>query len=287
MREPVTWLWPAATIVRSSHGPLEEGWRLKRRFLWWMAWAVVTLWLPGLDAQQQSAIIRGVVSGVDGQPVIGATVTLLDHVGTPLAATHSEADGRFRFEEVPPGAYTLFAEAVPQRSDARIVTVQGALPIDVQLTLAERIAESIIVRGEQEPPPVTTRITIAGETLRQLPTRLPSRAVQQALAMLPGFASEDNGLLHVRGVDDGFLYVEDGVPVYDRLDNLFGIAADAASIGSMSVLAQLRRPQRVLRHHDHLSEQCGERTSPWTRSAARTGTISRLVVVPQLHAVKD
>ena len=35
---------------------------------------------------------------------------------------------------------------------------------------------------------------------------------------MPGWATEDNGLLHSRGVDDGFLYVVDGVPVYERLD---------------------------------------------------------------------
>ena len=234
-----------------------------RRSLSWVVVAVLALWVSPLDAQQQSAIIRGLVSAVDGEPVNGATVTLLDRVGTSLAATHSDANGRFQFDEVPPGSYTLFAEATPQRSDARIVTVQGALPIDVQLTLVDRIAESVIVRGEAEPPPVTTRITIGGETLRQMPTRLPSRAVQQALATLPGFASEDNGLLHVRGVDDGFLYVEDGVPVYDRLDNLFGIAADAASIGSVNVLTGYIPPEYGLKSGAVIEVQ--------SSTAARTG----------------
>ena len=236
------------------------------RSLWWIAMAVLTLWVPGLGAQQQSAIIRGVVSGVDGQAVTGATVTLLDRVGASLASTHTDASGRFQFEEVPPGSYTLFAEATPQRSDARIVTVQGALPIDVQLTLVDGIAESVIVRGGAEAPPVTTRITIGGETLRQMPTRLPSRAVQQALATLPGFASEDNGLLHVRGVDDGFLYVEDGVPVYDRLDNMFGIAADAASIGSMNVLTGYIPPEYGLKSGAVIEVQ--------SSTAMRTGWMS-------------
>ena len=45
------------------------------------------------------------------------------------------------------------------------------------------------------------------------------------MATLPGWATEDNGLLHVRGIDDGFLYVIDGVPVYERLDQLSGLGA--------------------------------------------------------------
>jgi outer membrane receptor protein involved in Fe transport len=236
-----------------------------RRCVGWTVLALLALWVPALDALQQSAIIRGLVSAVDGEPVNGATVTLLDRVGTSLAATHTDANGRFQFEEVPPGSYTVFAEATPQRSDARIVTVQGALPIDVQLTLVDGIAESVIVRAESEAPPVTTRITIAGETLRQMPTRLTSRAVQQALATLPGFASEDNGLLHVRGVDDGFLYVEDGVPVYDRLDNLFGIAADAASIGSMNVLTGYIPPEYGLKSGAVIEVQSSTATrTGWT-----------------------
>ena len=237
-----------------------------RCFVPWVVVAVLTLWVSPLDAQEQSAIVRGIVSGVDGQPVTGATVTMLDRVGTPLAATNTDANGRFQFGEVPPGSYTLFAEATPHGADARIVTVQGALPIDVQLTLVERVAESVIVRGEAEAPPVTTRITIGGETLRQMPTRLPSRAVQQALATLPGFASEDNGLLHVRGVDDGFLYVEDGVPVYDRLDNMFGIAADAASIGNINVLTGYIPPEYGLKSGAVIEVQ--------SSTAARTGWMS-------------
>ncbi|MGH9255847.1 MAG: TonB-dependent receptor, partial [Vicinamibacterales bacterium] len=209
--------------------------------------AAMLLLQSALAAQQQSAIIRGLVAGADGQPVAGATVTLLDHLGSRVGATRTEANGRFRLEEVPPGSYTLLAEAPPQQSDARIVTVRAALPIDVELTLATRIAESVIVQGASEAPPVTTRITIAGEALRQMPTRLPSRGVQQVLTTLPGWAGEDNGLLHVRGVDDGVLYVEDGVPVYDRVDTTFGIAPDPASIGSINVLTGYIPPEYGLK----------------------------------------
>ena len=213
---------------------------------WMMAAAMLGLPTP-LSAQQQSAIIRGLVAGADGQAVAQATVILLDQLGSRVAATQTEANGRFRLDDVAPGTYTLFAEAPPERSEARIVTVQAALPIDVELTLAARIAESVIVRGSVDGPPATTRMTISGEALRQMPTRLPSRGVQEMLATLPGWAGEDNGLLHVRGVDDGVLYVEDGVPVYNRLDAVFGIAPDPSSIGSINVLTGYIPPEYGLK----------------------------------------
>ncbi len=110
---------------------------MKTYFLQWIAVASAVLLLPpALAAQQQSAIIRGLVAGADGQPVSGATVTLLDQLGSRVVATRTEGDGRFRLEDVPPGTYTLFAEAPPQRSDARIVTVQAALPIENLLARA-------------------------------------------------------------------------------------------------------------------------------------------------------
>ena len=79
-------------------------------------------------AQQQSATIRGVVIGPDGQPFPGATVTLLDQLGIRVSATETASTGRFLFDQVAPGTYTVFAETPPQRSDDRIVTVQGEAP---------------------------------------------------------------------------------------------------------------------------------------------------------------
>ena len=209
--------------------------------------AAALLLPPAAAAQQQSAIIRGMVAAANGQPVADAAVTLLDQMGARVAATRTAPDGRFRLEHVAPGTYTLLAEAPPHYSDARIVTIHGALPLDLELTLTRRIAESIIVHGTNEGPAVTTRMTISGEALRLAPARLRSRGVQQLLATLPGWSSEDNGLLHVRGVDDGFLYVQDGVPVYDRVDAGSGIAPDPAGIGSMNVLTGYIPPQYGLK----------------------------------------
>jgi outer membrane receptor protein involved in Fe transport len=216
---------------------------MNAQILRWALGAAILFAPMPLMAQQQSASIRGLVTGPDGQAFADAMVTLLDQLGSGIAVTHTEPTGRFLFEQVAPGTYTVFAEALSQRSDARVVTVQAALPIDVALRLAPHLAETVVVEAAAEAPAVTTRVTMGGDALRQLPTRLPSRGVQQLLATLPGWASEDNGVLHVRGVDDGVLYVEDGVPVYDRLDTLFGIAPDPAGVGTMNVLTGYIPPE--------------------------------------------
>jgi len=67
--------------------------------------------------------------------------------------------------------------------------------------------------------------------------------MQEAIATLPGWSTEDNGLLHVRGTDDGFLYVVDGVPVYERLDQLSGLAPDLGSVESINVITGYIPPE--------------------------------------------
>ena len=126
----------------------------------------------------------------------------------------------------------------------RPLVVQGALAIDVEIQLPPAITEEVVVRGsETEAPSITTRVSLAGEIVERATARLRSRGVQDAVATIPGWSTEDNGMLHVRGVDDGLLFVIDGIPIYERLDGLFGVAPDPAMIDSMHVLTGYIPPE--------------------------------------------
>jgi outer membrane receptor for ferrienterochelin and colicin len=194
-------------------------------------------------AQLQLGSIAGIVLGPDGGRVDGAVVTLLDGLGDPVVSV-SARNGEFRFTNVAPGTYSLQAEAPPLRAVLQTLTVSGALPIHVELRASPVVSEQVVVRGEERnPTPTTTRVTLAGEAVRRSPMRLRSRGLQDAVATTPGWATEDNGLLHVRGVDDGILYVMDGVPIYERLDGLFGMAPDPGMIESVNVLTGYVPPE--------------------------------------------
>ena len=186
-------------------------------------------------AQIQHGTIFGTVVDPSGAP-ISAVVALLDGLGAPLQSVTADS-GQFRFTNVAPGTYSLRADAAPLHALVPTLTVGGALPVRVDVRLSAAVAEQVIVNAQQgDPVSVTTRITLGGEAVRRAPARIRSRGLQDAIATTPGWATEDNGLLHVRGVDDGFLYVVDGVPVYERLDGLFGVAPDPAMIDSVNVL---------------------------------------------------
>ena len=187
-------------------------------------------------AQSQTALVRGTVTDTAGAAVSGAAVALVDALGFTIASATTDAGGGFSVDAVPPGTYTLRADDGAGLAAARTVAVQTALPVQITLQLAARVSEHVVVHGAATQPAVTTRTTLSGEALRAAPARLSSRGLPQMLATLAGWASEDNGLLHVRGIDDGFLYVEDGVPIYDRIDPSFGVAPDPSGIGSLHVM---------------------------------------------------
>ena len=215
----------------------------------------------GASAQLQESTIHGTVFGPDGTPADGAVVTLLDGLGDPLTSVVAHA-GQFRLTNVAPGNYSLRADAPPLHMVLPSLTVGGALAIHVELRLSTRLAEQVIVRAaELDPGTTTRRVTLAGEAVRRAPARLRSRGLQDAIATMPGWATEDNGVLHVRGVDDGFLYVIDGVPVYERLDGLFGVAPDPAMVDSISVVTGYIPPEFGLKAGGVIEVRSAARTA--------------------------
>ncbi len=199
--------------------------------------AVGFLALFSIDAhaQLQVAAVRGRVADAQGRPA-AATVTLTDPQGTRVASTESSSDGTFAFDDVAPGAYDIQVEINGALALVRPLTIRGSLPVELTLSAVPTARENVVVRGDAGSHPVENPATIAGDALRRTPEALPSQRVQAALGALPGWSAEDNGLLHVRGVDDGLLFVQDGIPVYERVDRLFGLPPDAAAVSSLNVM---------------------------------------------------
>ena len=166
----------------------------------------------------------------------GATVELTDPIGGAIDSALSDAAGRFTFPAVARGRYLLRVSMPGFQPVDYPVTIDAALPLDITLRLTLRTAVDVIVGHQLEPDSPATRASIAGESIARIPVRAMASGVQEAVATLPGWATEDNGLLHVRGVDDGFLYVIDGVPVYERLDPLNGMGPPLANIESINVI---------------------------------------------------
>ena len=187
-------------------------------------------------AQLQQGTIVGTLAGPNGAVIDEAQVSLLDQRGNAVT-TVTASNGEFRISNVAPGRYSLRADAPPFQAHVPNITVVDALPVKIELRLAAVLVEQVVVSEEASQPVSTAaRVTLAGESVRRAPIRISSRGLQDAVATTPGWATEDNGLLHARGVDDGFLYVVDGVPMYERLDSSHGVAPDPEMVDSINVI---------------------------------------------------
>ncbi|MEO5740461.1 MAG: TonB-dependent receptor [Vicinamibacterales bacterium] len=189
-----------------------------------------------LSAQLQQGTIIGSLVGPNGASINEARITLFDQLGNAVT-TVTATNGQFRLTNVAIGSYSLKAEAAPFEAVVQTLTVADALPIALELKLSAALAEQVNVTAEtNQPVTATTRTTLAGDAVRRAPIRISSRGLQDAIATTAGWATEDNGLMHARGVDDGFLYVVDGVPMYERMDSAHGIAPDPEMVESINVL---------------------------------------------------
>jgi hypothetical protein len=155
------------------------------------------------------------------------------------SATAGE-DGSFLFSNVPPSEYSLTVEAPGFQETEEELTVQSgaalALTVSMKMANAQALVEVSANSGLIAPDAISADTEIARAGIERRSGVAGSSALQEVIAATPGFTTENDGLLHVRGVDDGVLYVMDGIPMMDRIDALTGTAPDLNAIRSMDVI---------------------------------------------------
>ncbi len=212
-----------------------------------LAVCALALMAPAAQAQLQLSVVSGRVLGPDGMPMPNAHVDLLDPLGQRVLSATSDDSGRFRLRSVAAGVYHLMAEAPALRSQVHRITLVNGLSAEVDLRLSPHLLENIAVAGDAGGSGGSSGTTLAGESVRRAPAAQRHNALRAAVATTPGWTSEDNGLVHYRGVDDGLLVVLDGVPVYERLDPQFGGRFDPLAMESVRVHSGFVPPEFGLR----------------------------------------
>lgn len=97
---------------------------------------------------QQAGVVSGTVMDQTGAAVIGAKVELASR-NVPAQSASSDNEGRYRFEGLPPGAYTVRVSASGFQSMDRRVTVAAAGQAVADFRLAvQGLQESVVVTAE-------------------------------------------------------------------------------------------------------------------------------------------
>jgi len=205
-----------------------------------LALAVVLLATGAASAQIQIGAIKGAVSDPTGASVTGAGVWLTNSITGEKVERVTDGAGGFVFNNVPFNRYTLRVEAKGFSPQSRQVTVNSNLPLELSIGLSVAgTSEQIVVTAQDnlvDPESASSVATLAANFIGRAPRVNRGRQLQELVATAPGMATENNGLLHVRGADDGVLYILDGVPVADRLDALSASSFDTDTINSLQVI---------------------------------------------------
>ncbi len=203
--------------------------------------ALVVLAAPcaSTRAQIRSGTVEGAVRDASGAVVSGATVRLARSISGDVRETRTDGEGRFVLNNVAFDLYSLAIEGAGFRRVVRAVAVRSNVPVVLDETLDPAgVAESVSIGAEValvDPTSTSTENRTDERLLDRSVGATGTGVVQRILATLPGWTHENDGLVHPRGVDDGALYVIDGVPLSDRADLTSAAALDAAAIRSLTV----------------------------------------------------
>ncbi|MDA2930683.1 TonB-dependent receptor [Acidobacteria bacterium AH-259-O06] len=191
------------------------------------------------QAQVQIGTVRGTVVDPSGAVLPGARVTLDQPITGFSRLTTTDQLGEFVFNNVPFASHRLRVEVAGFQSFEKAAYVRSNIPVvlDVKLSLPGA-PEIVTVEAELllEKKSPSTETSLDESLLQRWPGARPSAGLQEIIGTVGGWAREDNGLLHARGVDDRFPFVIDGIPLSDRIDTLFAGSIDTDMIQSMQVI---------------------------------------------------
>ena len=206
----------------------------------WLLAASLALFfpLPLVWAQIEAGSVKGTVCDASDARIRDAAILLENSLSGREASVHSSGDGTFQLENIPYGSYALTISAAGFQSSRSNLNVRSNVPVAVQVKLVPAAAQvAITVESSDSPQEVPRSETVIDEsTIQVAPSAVRRDRLQSLISTTPGWATENDGLMHIRGVDDGILYVVGGVPTPDRLDGLFASSPNTDTVTSLDVI---------------------------------------------------
>jgi hypothetical protein len=197
--------------------------------------------VPAAAQALNAGTVTGVVTDPNNAVVPNATVTIANAVTGYTRTANTDADGAFRFSNVPPNNYQLSASALGFTSEQQSLTVRSSVPISVKIPLAVSNATATV-----------TIMSGAGDVLENVPsahtdvdqsliTRLPVRSVGSGLSDVvtlaaPGVVADSNGFFHPLGDHAQTSYSIDNQPVSDQQSKAFSTQLPPSAVQSLEII---------------------------------------------------
>jgi len=213
--------------------------------------AILFLFSVMISARAQG-LSAGTVSGVVVDPnnavVPNATVTLFNGITGYSKATNSDKDGAFRFDNVPPNPYELYASAPGFTSVRQKLEVRSAVPITVKVPLAVGVATAVVDISsnasaviENDP---TAHVDVDKNLIDKLPAGDPGSGLSTVVTLSSGgVAADSNGGFHPLGDHFESNISLDGQPISDQQSKIFSTQLPVNAIQSIEVITGAVPPE--------------------------------------------
>jgi len=188
-----------------------------------------------------SGSIAGTVADPSGATVAGATVEVKNRVTGYDKTVKTEADGGFRFLNLPPNNYHLSVTAAGFEPHVEDVTVRAGAGSTVSVALKLATAETTVEVKEDadlvESVP-TPHTVVDTSQFEKLPVYSIAGGLNDVVAhSAPGIVEDSNGFIHPQGDHAQTQFVFDNQPVTDQQSKQFSTSMPENAIASVEVIS--------------------------------------------------
>jgi hypothetical protein len=191
------------------------------------------------SGQIQHARVGVAIHDVRNDPILGA-VAKIDDASTNFSLTgRPDEAGVITFGNLPFGSFALTVSAVGFLPRSQALNIPSNLPQQITIGLvvapATSTVEVVDTAAMIAPDASSSTLLLGNAAIERTPHGVRTRQIQAIVAETPGIVVQNNGLLNIRGVEDGILYVIDGIPAGDRVDALNGATLDPEEVSSIKI----------------------------------------------------
>jgi hypothetical protein len=195
-------------------------------------------WAQGLGA----GTVEGVVLDPNNASVPSANVTIANPVTGYTRTVTSDADGAFRFDNVPPNNYQLSVSASGFNVATQSLTVRTAVPISVKVPLtvggtSVSVTVSTISASDVLENVPSTHTDVDQTLIQRLPVRSPGNGLSDVVTLAaPGVVADSNGFFHPLGDHAQTSISLDNQPISDQQSKAFSTQVPVNVIQSLEVV---------------------------------------------------
>lgn len=207
------------------------------------AFVLAFLFAPHLiraQAPPTGGLVTGSVTDSSGAIIPGASVNLHSTAGYNRTLP-ADADGNFRFGNLPYGSYTLTVTNKGFQPNTQTISVQSpaAIAHTVALSIATATQTVTVAASANDvlQKSVGDTTDISDALAEKLPLMSSSTGVSSAITLAsPGVTADSNGMFHPLGEHSDTTYSIDGQPISDQQSKTFSNQVSMNAIQSMKVI---------------------------------------------------